>query len=61
MKRANGFCRRLTPEEQQAVLERVPAEERLRGLNPEEYHPGSAEMKRMSGEGGDRLSGVQGP
>jgi hypothetical protein len=48
-KRANGFLQELTPEEQRAVLERLPPEERLRGLSPEEILRRFAPEERLRG------------
>jgi hypothetical protein len=43
------FLQELTPEEQRAVLERLPTEERLRGLNPEEILRRFAPEERLRG------------
>jgi hypothetical protein len=53
------FLQELTPEEQQAVLDRLPPEERLRGLGPEERLRGLGPEERLRGLGPEeRLRGL---
>jgi len=49
------FLQELTLEEQRAVLERAPPEERLRGLSPEEILRRFAPEERLRGLGPDEL------
>ena len=49
------FLQELTPEEQQAVLDRLPPEERLRGLKPEERLRGLEVEEWLRGLGPEEL------